>query len=205
MIKENQLKFMPLLNYISKKYSILHLGVDSDKLMCFLIYNNLKPDLYLGVNNDRKLIEQLNSERLRYDPDISYLHRDYKIRFTFGQKFNIIVCYDLIDNIKKKYYHNLFNNIYINSNEKTIIFLSTSIKHNIIKDELYKKFKIVCNFGLNIKKINLDNLNSAENITYQKLNQFFDYIFLNKIFSVLLPEYAEQNLYILQIKKGVKE
>lgn len=202
-------------NFLKHKKTIKILDVGCGKnayLAICLFHNYLCSDCkvyYTGVDVLSQSLKKLTKywktkNSNRFFP--KFIEMNYIENFIPGEKFDFIVCFEVIEHFDKKYIHNFLNNIKQNMNQNTILFLSTpnfndkKAKHHIyeykfeeLKEILEKHFKIEKVVGTFI------NLKDIPEPTSKEFLEWSD-LFVKIVYAAKYPNLARNCLWELKLK-----
>lgn len=218
------LRWSHVLKIAEPQFKILDFGCGSANLFEVFYRNRFTPQKYLGLDIRKQTIDN-NKEKYKNLEYVNFEQIDLLNNYNFGNDWDLIVCFEVIEHLGKNNIHILLQNIKKHANNKTIILLSTpcyneqvgAAKNHIINNEiceftynelkniLSQYFTITKNYGTfaSIKDYKY-KLNEYSKI-FEKLSEYYDTNILSVMFAPLFPENSRNCLWKLSINKTLED
>jgi 2-polyprenyl-3-methyl-5-hydroxy-6-metoxy-1,4-benzoquinol methylase len=217
------LRWTHILKKLKIGLNILDWGCGPGSLLEVIYRNRFKANEYLGLEYRDSMVKK---NRVKYDNVdwAKFTQQDLiKQDFNYGNKWDIIVSFEVLEHVGKENIDKFMVNIHKHCNEKTQIFISTPIYdpivgaaqnhiiNNVIGELTYKEmeeliirnnFSIVNKWGTfaSIKDYK-PHLNEWQQKMYNNLKDYFDSNILSNLMAPFFPEYARNTLWELKIKE----
>jgi cyclopropane fatty-acyl-phospholipid synthase-like methyltransferase len=217
------LRWTHVLKRLKIGMNILDWGSGSGNLLEVIYRNRFKSNKYLGLEYRKETVEK-NNEKYKNLDWAEFKQQDLLLDFNYGNDWNIICSFEVIEHIGKQNVNLFLSNLYKHCNNETIILLSTpcydekvgAADNHIINGEIgeltYSEMKeSLINNNFIIKntwgtfasqKDYKDLMNDWQVKMYNKLSEYYDSNLIANIMAPFFPEHSRNVLWECQIKNN---
>ncbi len=198
---------------------VLDFGCGSGNLLELLYRNRHRCSEYLGIEYKKGMVEKC-TEKWKAISWASFKQQDLTLLdFNYGNNWDIIVSFELIEHISKKNGAQFLDNVKRHMNENTVFLLSTpcfngkaaknhvidgevgEFTYNEIKQLLSERFIIEDCWGtFGSQREYIPYMNDWQKKYFEKAKEYYDSTVLSIIMAPLFPEHARNVIWRCKLK-----
>jgi len=220
------LRWTHVLKRLKRDLNILDWGCGSANLLEVIYRNRFKANKYLGLEYRQRQVNK-NIEKYKNLDWIDFKHCDLtKNDFNYGNDWDIICSFEVIEHIGKENVNIFLKNLYSHCNKDTIILLSTPcydktvgaaenhIIDGVICELSYEEmetslknnnFNILNNWGTFASIKDYENqLNDWQQKFYNYAKEYFDVNILSNLMAPMFPKFSRNVLWECKIENNKK-
>jgi 2-polyprenyl-3-methyl-5-hydroxy-6-metoxy-1,4-benzoquinol methylase len=201
--------------------NILDYGCGTGNLAEVLYRNRYKGKKYIGLDIRGKIIDKAQEKFEKVDWISFFQHDLVKDEFDYGNEFDIITSFEVIEHIGKENANKFLENIKKHCNENTIILLSTpnynenvgaaknhiineqicEFEHDELQEILEKYFIVKEKYGTFASQRDYKPaMNEWQEKMFEHLSKYYDSNLISNLMAPLFPEDSRNCMWILKLK-----